>query len=73
MFIPAAFPIVLAALLALPAPADELTAEQDHQRLMDLLHITSLRKGADGRNANAPNAPITTRRKQTHIRICPIR
>ena len=25
-----------------------LTAEQDHQRLMDLLHITSLRPGAHG-------------------------
>jgi hypothetical protein len=25
-----------------------LTAEQDHQRLMDLLHIQSLRRGADG-------------------------
>jgi hypothetical protein len=35
-----------------PAP---LTAEQDHQRLMDLLHITSLRPGADQRNPQAPN------------------
>ena len=32
-----------------------LTAEQDHQRLMDLLHITSLRPGADQRNPRAPN------------------
>ena len=43
----------LAALVAIPlsaqAPAPvHLTAEQDHQRLMDLLHITSLRRGADG-------------------------
>src|SRR6266699_3918960 len=30
-----------------PSPA-RLTAEQDHQRMMDLLHITSLRRGADG-------------------------
>ncbi len=29
------------------APA-HLTSEQDHQRMMDLLHITSLRRGADG-------------------------
>ncbi len=36
--------------------AGQLTAEQDHQRLMDLLHIQSLRKGADGRNPQAPNA-----------------
>jgi len=33
-----------------------MTAEQDHQRLMDLLHITALRPGADGRNPEAPNA-----------------
>src|ERR1035441_9672310 len=32
-----------------------LTAEQDHQRLMDLLHITSLRPGADQRNPEGPN------------------
>ena len=32
---------------ALPPPA-HLTSEQDHQRMMDLLHITSLRRGADG-------------------------
>ncbi|MFZ0961575.1 MAG: acetylxylan esterase [Terriglobia bacterium] len=36
-----------------PAP---LTAEQDHQRLMDLLHITSLRPGADPNHPDAPNA-----------------
>src|SRR5450432_3743019 len=40
---------------AVPAPI-VLTAQQDHQRIMDLLHITSLRPGADGRNADAPNA-----------------
>jgi hypothetical protein len=37
----------------------QLTAEQDHQRLMDLLHIpsTSLRRGADGdpKSANGAN------------------
>jgi hypothetical protein len=33
-----------------------LTAQQDHQRIMDLLHIASLRQGADGRNTQAPNA-----------------
>src|SRR5262245_37325885 len=31
----------------------DLTAEQDHRRLLDLLHITSLRPGVNG---NAPNA-----------------
>src|SRR6266704_984738 len=30
--------------------------EQDHQRMMKLLKITSLRPGADGRNPEAPNA-----------------
>jgi hypothetical protein len=39
-----------------PAPV-HLSAEQDHQRLMDLLHITSLRRGADGdpKSQNAAN------------------
>jgi peptidoglycan/xylan/chitin deacetylase (PgdA/CDA1 family) len=30
------------------APPAHLTSEQDHQRTMDLLHITSIRRGADG-------------------------
>lgn len=30
------------------SPPAHLTSEQDHQRTMDLLHITSLRRGADG-------------------------
>jgi endoglucanase len=38
-----------------PAPVVQLTAEQDHQRIMDLLHITSLRRGADG-DPKSPNA-----------------
>src|SRR5579872_1626309 len=37
------------------APPVHLTAEQDHQRLMDLLHITALRRGADG-DPKSPNA-----------------
>ncbi len=39
----------------LPSPV-VMTAEQDHQRLMNLLHITSLRPGANGNNPQAPNA-----------------
>src|SRR5713101_6126499 len=39
-----------------PPPPVTMTAEQDHKRIMDLLHITSLRPGADGRNTQAPNA-----------------
>ncbi|HJQ25522.1 MAG TPA: acetylxylan esterase [Blastocatellia bacterium] len=40
---------------ALPPPV-EMTAQQDHRRMMELLHITSLRPGADPNNRNAPNA-----------------
>jgi hypothetical protein len=29
-------------------PPVQLTAEQDHQRMRDLMHITSLRRGAGG-------------------------
>ncbi len=36
-------------------PVVHLTTEQDHQRTMDLLHITSLRPGRDG-NPTSPNA-----------------
>ncbi len=37
-----------------PAPV-HLTSEQDHQRIMDLLQITSLRRGPDG-DPKSPNA-----------------
>jgi (4-O-methyl)-D-glucuronate---lignin esterase len=36
-------------------PPVHLTAEQDHQRLLDLLHISSLRRGPDG-DPKSPNA-----------------
>ena len=39
---------------AIKGPA-QLTAEQDHQRIMDLLHITALRRGPDG-DPKSPNA-----------------
>ena len=38
-----------------PPPPVHLTAEQDHQRMMDLLHITSLQRGADG-DPDSPHA-----------------
>jgi len=38
-----------------PAPA-KMTAQQDHQQMMDQLHIASLRPGADGNHPQAPNA-----------------
>lgn len=39
----------------LPPPM-VMTTQQDHQRTLELLGITSLRRGADGRNSDAPNA-----------------
>jgi hypothetical protein len=39
----------------LPPPV-KLTAQEDHRRMMDLLKITSLRPGANGRDPNGPNA-----------------
>ena len=39
----------------LPAPLT-LTTQEDHQKMMDLLQITSLRKGADPNHPDAPNA-----------------
>src|SRR5436305_8408654 len=56
----------LVAILALGTPSaaavaqaqtngGEMTAAQDHQRMMEILHITSLRRGADG-NPDSPNA-----------------
>jgi hypothetical protein len=40
---------------SLPPPV-QLTAQQDHQRLMDLLNLKELRRGANGRDRTAPNA-----------------
>ena len=42
--------------LAQQGAAQQAATQQDHQRMMELLKITSLRPGADGRNAEAPNA-----------------
>jgi hypothetical protein len=39
----------------IPVSPVHLTAEQDHQRLMEQLHITSLRRGPDG-DPKSPNA-----------------
>jgi hypothetical protein len=46
-------------------PQVHLTAEQDHQRLLDLLHISSLRRGPDGdpkspRAANFDESKVTS-------------
>jgi len=37
-------------------PPVNFTAEQDHQNMMDQLHITSLRPGANGNDPKAVNA-----------------
>ena len=37
-----------------PSPA-QLASQADRQKMMDLLHIASLRQGADGNNPQAPN------------------
>jgi hypothetical protein len=41
---------------AAPAPPVQLTAQEDHQRMMQLLGIKELRRGANGRDPNAENA-----------------
>jgi hypothetical protein len=47
---------LLGGLLAAQTPAPvQLTAQEDRQRLLDLLHITSLRNGANGSDTKAPN------------------
>ncbi len=52
-------PVALLAILLAPQtnfpPVVHLTAEQDHQRTLDLLHITSPRRGPDG-DPKSPNA-----------------
>ncbi len=53
--VPALTALVLTALATAASPPVRLTAGQDRQRLMDLLHIASLRGGANGSNPQAPN------------------
>ena len=55
---------------AQPQPAP-LTAEQDHQNMMDQLHITALRPGADGFNPHAANAQNTDESKATRYSVLP--
>jgi hypothetical protein len=47
---------ILLAFLSTAAAAQTLTTEEDHKRTMELLGITSIRPGANGRDAKAPNA-----------------
>ncbi len=39
-----------------PPPPVQLTAQEDHKRLMDLLNIKELRRGANGNDRSGPNA-----------------
>ena len=48
--------LLASTVLAAASPPVELTAEQDHQLMMDKLGIKSLRQGANGRDPDAPNA-----------------
>jgi len=48
--------LVAAATAATPAPPMELTAEQDHELMMEKLGIVAIRQGANGRDPKAPNA-----------------
>jgi hypothetical protein len=50
--------------LSAPAPPVELTTQQDHQRTMRLLGITSLRRGPSG-DPNAPDASNADESKAT--------
>ena len=49
------FALALAGQTQQSAKPVQLTAPEDRQRLMDLLHIGSLRNGANGSNPQAPN------------------
>ena len=46
-------------------PQAKLTAEQDHQRMMDLLGIKSLRRGADGNPQSQFAAKLTFAKMST--------
>src|SRR5260370_15209818 len=46
-------------------PVVHLTAEQDHQRTLDLLHISSLRRGPDG-DPKSPAANVDESKVRTY-------
>ncbi len=49
-----ATPAQIKAWQAAPSPT-QIASQEDRQKMMDLLHITSLRNGANGSNPQAPN------------------
>src|SRR6266581_5348596 len=48
---------------AAPPPPLNLTAQQDHQKMMEQLGITSLRRGAEGMNRQSPDYQNTDESK----------
>ncbi len=52
---PALFALLATLAASAYQPPVTLTAEQDHQRLMGLLNMTTIRRGADGSHPDAPN------------------
>jgi hypothetical protein len=57
MLISVIFSVAAAPAVATDAPPPlELTAEQDHELMMQRLGISQIRQGANGRDPNAPNA-----------------
>jgi len=55
-----------------PAPV-QLTAQEDHKRLMELLGIKELRQGANGLDPKQPTPPTMTNPRPTLTPICPTR
>jgi hypothetical protein len=52
-----------------PTPPAQLTAEQDHQRILDLLHITMLRRGPDGDPKSPDAANLDESRATTYASL----
>ena len=52
----AVFVLAFVSVQAYEAPPVQLTTQEDHKRTMELLRISELRQGANGRDPNAPNA-----------------
>src|SRR5258708_22356619 len=55
----------------IPGTPVTMTAEQDKKRIRDLLHIASLRPGADGRNTQAQNAASYDEEKENPFPTLP--
>lgn len=53
------------------SPVVKLTSQEDHQRMMALLNITSIRPGANGRDPAAPNAANYDESKVAPLAILP--